>query len=214
MARNPKTYFRLISNITIAINLIVGVGAVYLVERIVPAIDEILQENAYSVQASMSMQVAIAEGNEAKFWESFEKAKSNITLNGEKEIVESVELHAKQLWSGAPEAKMKVIRKIGNLSSINLEAMDQKDKEARFLGLGGAWALGFLVIVSIALQLVARGRVLTRLMEPVSELISVLDDYQRGNRLRRFASSDATDEVKNGGVLLNKILDRDMTSKV
>lgn len=210
MGKDPRAYFRIISSMTIAINLIVGVGAIFLVERIVPAIDEILQENAYSVQASMLMQIAIGEANETKFWESFKKAKSNITLSGEQEIVDSIELQAKQHWSGASGVGVEVVRKIGELSSLNLEAMDKKDQEARFLGLAGAWALGFMVVISIALQLLARGRVLVRLMEPVSELISVMNDYQKGNRLRRFASAEATDEVKGGGLLLNKILDRDM----
>ncbi|MEZ4742909.1 MAG: hypothetical protein R3B45_10760 [Bdellovibrionota bacterium] len=210
MSRDPKSYFRLISNITIAINLLVGISAIFLVERIVPAIDEILQENVFSVQASMAMQVSISEEDQKKFWESFDKAKSNITLKGEKEIVEEVKSLAEQYWAGASEMKVETIKKVGELSSVNLRAMDQKDEEARFLGLAGAWALGFLVMISIALQLIARGRMLIRLMDPISELISVLEGYHKGNRLRRFVGTDATNEVKNGGMLLNKILDRDM----
>jgi sulfatase maturation enzyme AslB (radical SAM superfamily) len=211
--KNPKSYFRFISNVTIAINLVVGISAIFLVERIIPAIDDILQENAYSVQASIALQSSILLSDEEKFWTTLEKAKSNITLEGEQEIVDEIRVLGKSYWQEAQSAKEALIAKIEDLSTVNLRAMDEKEKEASFLGTAGAWSLAFLVVSCTALQLIARRKVITLFIEPILELITVLTTYYQGNRLRRFSNPDATDAIKDAGLILNKILDRDLSNQ-
>lgn len=210
--KDPRAYFLAMVNITILISVVVGVAAIFLVERLVPAISEILEENAYSVEASMEMQVALGTQDSAKFWQSFAKAKSNITLEGEKAIIGDIESLGQSYWRGDKGLQPQLTARIADLSAHNLKEMHRRDSEARFLGLAGAWALGAMVVLSVSLQLLVRSRVYVRLLVPISELMAVLVDYGRGNLLRRFVCPEAAEEVRHGGHLLNRILDKNMHS--
>src|SRR5690606_12742049 len=122
--------------------------------RLVPAMDEILKENAFSVSAAVEMQSVLlkeSSGNadketEKTFWEAFTKGQRNITLKGEQEIVDSIQSSAEKLWSGDPTVRESLNEDILRLTKINMEAMESKRQEAHLLGLAGAWAIGFLVI--------------------------------------------------------------------
>jgi methyl-accepting chemotaxis protein len=206
-----RSYFRVFSTLTILLNLIVGICAISLVERIVPAIDEILRENSVTVAAAASMHEAVLLSQQEKFDKALTFAQTNVTIDSEKEHLTEIASLGKDYWSGNLDKRPQLSEKITELSSINLKKMNEKEDKARLLGLSGAWALGFLIVVAIVLQLILRARIIDSQMEPISELLSVLRDYSEGNSLRRFRNSNAGNEIQKGGQMLNDILDRDMT---
>lgn len=208
-----RSFFRVFSTLTIFLNLIVGIGAISLVERLVPAIDEILRENSSTVAAAASMYEALLLSQEEKFEEALTIAQSNVTIDSERTVLTEIASIGKEYWAGNLDKRRSLSEKITELSTINLKKMKEKEDKARLLGLSGAWALGFLIVVAIVLQLILRARIIETQMEPISDLLSVLRDYNEGNTLRRFRNTNAVNEIQKGGQMLNDILDRDMTRK-
>jgi len=205
-----RSYFRVFSTLTILLNLIVGIGAISLVERLVPAIDEILRENSATVAAAATMHEALILSQEEKFEKAVTFALGNVTIDSEQPVLKEIVALGKEYWSGDLEKRSLLSEKITELSAINLKTMSEKENKARLLGLSGAWALGFLVVLAIVLQLILRSRIIDAQIEPISDLLSVLRDYSEGNSLRRFRNSSAGNEIQKGGQMLNDILDRDM----
>jgi hypothetical protein len=205
-----RSYFRVFSTLTILLNLIVGIGAISLVERLVPAIDEILRENAFSVAAAATMHEAILLSQQEKFEKALTFAQSNVTIDNEKPVLTEIAALGTEYWAGNLDKRSQLSEKITELSAINLKKMSEKEDKARLLGLSGAWALGFLIVFAIVLQLILRSRIIDTQIEPISDLLSVLRDYNEGNSLRRFRNSNAGTEIQKGGQMLNDILDRDM----
>jgi hypothetical protein len=205
-----RSYFRAFSTLTILLNLIVGIGSISLVERLVPAIDEILRENSFTIAAAATMHEAVLLSQQEKFDKALTFAQSNVTIEGEKQVLTDIAALATEYWAGNLEKRFQLSEKITELSAINLKTMGEKEDKARLLGLSGAWALGFLIVFAIVLQLILRSRIIDTQMEPISDLLSVLRDYSEGNSLRRFRNSNAGTEIQKGGQMLNDILDRDM----
>lgn len=208
---DPKSRFSFFSAANIAINLVIGIGAIILVERLIPAMGKILDENSVSLTLSFSMQEAILRNDSELFWQSITKAESHVTIDGEDDVLKRIEILGKNYWSGNYDDKDALLEAVSAYYNLNHSEMGKRESQARFLGLSGAWALGFLLIISIVLQLTIRSRLISELIDPVSELISVLRDYNSGNSLRRYHPRQAAEEIEEGGDLLNRLLDRDMS---
>ncbi len=220
-----KSYFLSLSTTVIILNILLGLGSIFLVERIQPAINKILEENAYSVSAAISMLEAISDHQEnllaeaqnqdaepeaqILFWDNFENAKKNITLANETKIIQEIEKTATLFWSGDVTQKPELKNLISELAHINLKDMQKKRKKAESLSITGAWGLGFLLIFSLVLQLIFRSKILSGMIEPMEQIYNVLKDFSEGNPLRRFVEQkDNLMEIKKTGYLINTILDK------
>lgn len=220
---NAKTYFRYLSTTTIFINLLLGLGSLFLIERVIPAIDDILSENAYSISIATEMQEivfqSVADQKVAPelaeiFWQVVDRAENNVTVPGEKQIIDEIKIFGKRYWEGDSESLILLTENMRQLININLNSMNEKNRTAKSVGLAGAWALGFLVLASLLLQLILRKLIFSNLMEPTAQLLAVIRDYSSGNHMRRFQSNDAFEEIKDVGHLLNRLLDENMSSKI
>ena len=222
-----KYFFSSLSNTVIVLNILIGLGSIFLVDRIKPAINDILNENARTVEAAFSMlelisnhQIKLEESNEVElenatlqksqtqFWQSFDDANKNVTLEKESEILDEVKTLSTQFWLGEKAHREKISELITLLAELNLNEMKKKHTKAESLIITGAWGLGFLLIVSLVVQLVFRSKVLSGVIEPVEQIYSVLKEFKEGNQLRRFADrKDSLLEIKKIGLLMNSILD-------
>jgi hypothetical protein len=215
---NARSYFLSLSSSVIIINIIIGLCAIFLVERILPAIDSILEENAYSVSTSLSLLENISasesedfnfEKSQAAFWVNLEKAKKNLTVDSEPEIINKIDFSAQKFWGGDKTAKIELTNYISELATVNLQAMKDKEKKAQFMSLTGAWGLGLLLLISVGIQLIQRTKILNGLITPQEHILWVLKDFNSGNFLRRFVEQkDNLTEIKQTGVLINSILDK------
>lgn len=220
---NAKTYFRYLSTTTIFINLLLGLGSLFLIERVMPTIDNILTQNGYSISIGVELQEimfqSVGEHNTspelaAIFWQVVQRAEAAITIPGEQQIIDEIRIHGKKYWDGDFSSLISLTDNIRQLININLNAMNEKNRTSKAVGLAGAWALGFLVLASLLLQLILRKLIFSNLMEPTSQLLAVIRDYSNGNNMRRFQSADAFEEIKDVGHLLNRLLDENMSAKI
>lgn len=218
-----KSFFVQISNLNIVLNLIIGLGAVFLLERLDPAIDQILRENALSVEAALGMQeelISYANNQsedidrktyEESFWRSYEKAKKNITLSEENALVEKVKNLGGYFWGEEEDAKkvyLDLLSSVQILAETNLKAMSDRQVKARQISQTGAWSLGFLLFLTTLLQLLLRNKILNQLINPMRVLCKVIVDYSKGNILRRYHFLNCSTDIKEAGTALNKILDK------
>ncbi len=216
---SARAYFQSLSSTVIIISIIIGLSAIFLLERIVPAIDDILQENVYSVSAAVGMLSVISSSRSGgeddqsreKFWEFFDKAKANITLQEEDLTISEISTLAKRYWNGeaSVEDRENLTEQINKLAEINLKAMEAKDQAAQLMGLTGAWSLGFLLLISVGIQFLLRVKILSVLITPIEQILSVLSDFHSGNRMRRFVESKGVvEDVGKIGTLVNSNLDQ------
>lgn len=214
-----RSYFLSLSTSVIILNIIICLGAIFLVERIIPAINNIIDENAFSVTSSVNMLQTVSSAdlisnpedvqkNQVIFWTNFENAKKNITLKSEIEIINHIEFTAKDYWAGNKDMKANLTESLVQLANVNLKDMKKKELKAENISLTGAWAVGILLIFSVGIQLVLRGKILNGLILPLEGIASLLQDYKNGNSIRRFTDQRGhLNEIRQTGVLINNILD-------
>jgi hypothetical protein len=212
---DSKTLYKSLSRVSILLNLILCLGAVFLVERLVPAVSSILRQNSDSIQASSIMLETLAlvsysrenPEQEKQFWYAMNLAKSSIAFKAEVEVLAKIDKLAVKYWAGEFEVKQDLLFAIRELLVLNVEDMKTKQRKVRKLGLGGTWALALVLILLVGFQLFFRQRIFTTLVNPVGELCLVLKEYYNGNKLRRFYSADASKDIQEAGRLLNDLLD-------
>lgn len=219
---NAKSYFRYTSNLIIAINLIIGLSSVFLVERLLPSVRDILDDNTNSMHAVIDLQEALNRSGDGPwtnpeievFRQIIKKLEHNISFTEERYILEEIKSLGEKYFSGSVLVKSTLIDKINEFGRLNLNDIAAKDKKIHFLGTSGAWAIGFLALLSILFQLIFRARILSQIMDPLSDFLLSIREYCNGNLLRRFNNPLASQELKDTGRLLNVILDENMDKRI
>lgn len=214
-----RTFFRNLTFTVLLLNIFIGIGALFLLERIVPAIDSILRQNVASVSSTLTMLSALSSAPHAEsglnsekvFWEAFEKIDAKAALEPEKKLLDDIRRKAEAYWA-KPEPSLNhgdLSAQISTLAELKLQTMALKKDQARRLSLSGSWALGLLLILSVCIQLFMRARIIENLIEPIEQLHRVLNSFSLGRRMRRFSVHNAmVTEIKKIGVLVNDLLDR------
>jgi hypothetical protein len=179
------------------LNLILAVGAVSLLNRMTPAIAKIISENDKSLGACEEMLAELAlmnsrklkESDKMKFYEAIKRAEDNITEKEETAILEAIRKNAKAALDGNPDAIAREIKNVRDLASVNRKAMEKADRNARRLGVAGAWGAVFLACISFISGLFFIRYLSNRILLPLSELYSVLKAQKKGDSFRRCAKS-------------------------
>ncbi len=216
---NSKSYFLSISATVIILNILIGLSAIFLVERIIPAINQILDDNAYSVNAVVEMMDTLSvstevNDNEEIFWNSFDNAKGNITIQNEGVLISEIRIAAKVYWKDPTQSKDKLVGYLTKLAQMNLKDMKQKKNKAERLGVTGSWALGFLILISLSIQLIFRSKFFGGLIVPLEQIFAVLKDYNEGNSLRRFVEQRTyLNDIRKIGIIINTILDQKLLNQ-
>ena len=216
---NARAYFKSLSTTVLVINIMIGLSAIFLVERIVPAIDKILSENAESLGAVVEMLAEVArpvdeEGTSDQsrnFWLSYEAVAQSSLSQREASLLQEIRDSAEAYWQagGGESQRRDLVDKIQKLADRNFRAMSSQDRAAQRLGLTGAWTLGILLLLSLSIQFVLRAKLLESLIVPIEKLHSVLQDYSAGNKIRRFADNKYfSDDIRKIGKIINRHLDR------
>lgn len=193
--------------VLLAIVVLTSVGAVALQARMAPAIERILAENLYSLEAAETMMVAVCEDPsnqdaENRFKTSLAQATSNVTEKLERESIEVLQKNGPGSFRGDIESKARTLDALVTLSEINRAAVVREDERAQHLGYAGAWAVVFLGAASFGWALIAIGRARRRLIDPLYEIATVLDAVHGGDTYRRCRRMPAPAEVKKimGGI--------------
>jgi hypothetical protein len=193
-------------------------GAIGIFGRMTPAIENILQKNALSLQTCETM---LAELNLARFPQKADqalkrfktaliKAQNNITEKHEAQVLENIEKNCLQAFRGNKEAIELTINNLRKLSSINHAAMASADANAQQMGHGGAWAIVFMALLTFTSGVIFIHQITNKLLIPIAEIKSVLIEHLSGETKRRCTGFNLPRDIRSIYGNLNQILDRSM----
>lgn len=199
----------------VAFHLLVSFGAISLLSRMSPAIERILEDNVYSIEAAERMLAVLAlTGRQPAtalqretFLQSLRDARRNITERDETVAIETVEENWERALEGDLDAVRGTVAALRNIVTINRQAMRRADAEANRLGAAGAWAVAFLAFGGFSVSLLVLSRTRKRIVQPLLELYSTLESARRGDRYRRCQVLEAPVEIKRALEAVNGLLE-------
>lgn len=203
----------------VLLNLLLAFGAIGLFGRMGPAIERILLDNVNSIRAAEEILAELAVSHDevdadrrATIESAFERIRTNVTEPEEEPLVEAIREKLPAALEGGRSRRAEVVDQITELIAVNRRAMIEVDREARRLGVAGAWAavgIGFLSFLA-GLSLIVRFR--KRILDPLQNVHEVLADVRSGSVLRRCRPSDAPYELEKVADSINHLLDERLTA--
>ncbi len=199
----------------VALNLLLAFAGIGLFVRMGPAIDRILLRNDVTIVAAEEMLEVLAriEGVAAdtdqrqRVEAALERARNNITEDGEQEIVAGLSDRMGPALDGDAAAHRDVIGSLHDLIALNRQAMWKESRRAHLLGTAGAWVAAFVGLATLLTGLWLRSRLERRIIRPIQELGEVLAAAQGGDRFRRCVVGDGPDEIAATLRGVNRLLD-------
>lgn len=189
---NLTRSLRLAIAFLLAVHLLTAFGAVALIARMRPAIERLIDENAYSLEAVETMLSVLAttegaiEGAEAeRYRAAYERAAANVTEPREKPIIDALARGLEPTLAGDGAARRASLEQLRELGTVNRDDMLRTHRKAQALGTAGAWAVVFLALLTLVGALVAIRRLDRRVLHPMEELYDVVVRTQKGDRHRR-----------------------------
>lgn len=177
--------------------------------RLAPSIEQINLYNTQSLYLAESMISSISVEHDINSFENaLTLAQKNITEPGEKEIIQNIEKKYKSAFSGDKKDKELVINDINKLSAINRSAVQKTILKIKKLTAVGSYVIVFVGLIIWALGLVLLNTLKKTLISPLSELKEVLQNYSKGNKLRRCPAIAPTKDFQQIYDNLNALLDK------
>ncbi|MBX3273377.1 MAG: hypothetical protein KF729_24150 [Sandaracinaceae bacterium] len=191
--RAIRTFFA----IGLAAHVITVLAAIALLARMSPAIGQILDANERSVHEAERMLAALTRPvaspeDRATYFDALGAAEQNVTEGEEPEVLARLRAAGDDALDGDVDARVAVVRDLLRLSEINRTAMRGADARALRLGLAGRWALALLGVIGIFASAWALRRAQHQVLDPVEELVAVLDARARGDRHRRYSQTGSS----------------------
>ncbi len=177
-------------------------------QRLAPSIEHINKHNTRSLYYAEQMLSSIAVKKDVLSFESaLRQEQLNITEEGEKDVIKSIEKNYKKAFSGNIASEEVVIDNIIKLSQINRCAMRQAGDDVKKLSSVGIWVIVFLTLTIWVIGLAIIRSLEHTIVTPLAELKDVIETYRKGNRMRRcpnLAPSKDFQQIYDG---INSILD-------
>lgn len=198
--------------ILMAISILTSAGTTALLARMAPAIERIIAENLYSLEATEQM-LAVLAGDDRdpsapdRFAAALARAEGNLTEDREREHLAEISRTWPAALAGNREAETRAVESLLALGEVNRRAVVRSDEEARRLGLAGSWAAVFLGALSFAWALIAVRRARRRIIDPLHEIGAVLEAAHRGDSYRRCKRMAAPAEVETIMAGVDELLD-------
>lgn len=199
----------------VVLNLVLAFGAIGLLARMAPAVERILQENVYSIEAAEVILAELAEAEsrvlppevQERIRQALDDAKLNVTEPEEQQVIADLADELEKANAGTSGSRQRLVNGLRFLIQINRDAMRSAGERAERLGRAGAWAAVLIGFVSFLLSLIVLSRFDKRFLRPLVDLFEVLESAKQGNRLRRCRPSQAPSEVVQVTQLVNHLLD-------
>jgi hypothetical protein len=197
--------------VSIGLVLLTSFSSIGLLTRMAPAIERILEDNVASLVAVEEMLVLLSSDEHTlilgRFESALSRAEGNITDERERPHLTVVREFHRQALAGGDEARRRVVTALSELAAINRAAMVRADEDAKRMGIAGAWAAVLLGAVAFTWGLLVARRSRHRIFEPMSEVVDVLRNHDRGETSRRCRSMPAPAELMAMMQSLNRVLD-------
>jgi hypothetical protein len=202
----------------VGLNLLMALGAIWILMRMAPAMAGIIERNDRSLYACEEMLAALAlagddpaSGEEqylARFQAALKRAEENVTEKGESAALKTIAAGSLAAFAGDLAARRQTVAAIVRLGDINREAMTRADKHFRQFAEAGIWGVVFMAIAVFIVGLLFIRSLLGRVVRPVEELHAVIAAYRQGDTLRRCSGVDMPQEVRAVFQGINEILDQ------
>jgi len=198
----------------VVIQLATAFGAIGLLTRMSPAVQEILAQNVYSTAAAEDALAAVllvfqddARDQQPRFLDAVGRARQNVTEEGEVPAIDDLERWGRLALAGDRSAVAGVVEAAERLIAINRDAMQRANARALNLGNTGAWAAVVLTLAGFLISIVVARHTIFGVLEPVAELEDVLRSYHAGDRFRRCQRRSASREMRRVLSVVNTVLD-------
>ena len=194
----------------ILFNLLLSFGAVWSLQRMDPEITRIYERNVVSLDACEKMLLAMAEPvvDRKAFAEALQVAGNNITENGEYETITQIKTLANTINSGNIDERQQLTREIIKLTNFNKSAIIESALKAQKVRLAGAWGMVFLTLFFFLAALFFEQYLRRKLLMPLQEIASVMDDRMQGDRFRRCNLPNISHDMKKIFAAINDLIDR------
>ncbi|MDO5581107.1 MAG: hypothetical protein Q4G69_08210 [Planctomycetia bacterium] len=200
----------------IGLNLLMAFVSIWVFVRMAPAIERIISRNTKSIDGGEAMLVCLSEladdgadrdVQKKKFELALQSVRGNITEKHENEAIDVISANYLGAIAGNSDELQKTIVGIMKLNEVNREAVQQADRAASRLGIGGAWAV-VIMASFVFLAGILYAKFLTRsLVDPLEELYSVAESRKGGDSFRRCCGPDLPDEITEIYHFVNGMMD-------
>ena len=182
----------------VILNLIMGIGSIILLNRMSPAISEIMSENDRSIAACEKMlsiltlpQEDLTDKDKIFFLNAVKITENNITEHGEIAVINDLKELGEKTFHGDSNSRLELIKTINNLSGINREAMERAKNNAYRLGNAGAWGVVFIACLSFICGLFYIRHLNKTILLPLEELHDTLKNIKI-DKFRRCTKVDTS----------------------
>ncbi len=200
--------------VLVLIHLATAFGAIGLLMRMSPAVQDILAENVYSTEAAEDVMASLLlsatgrkDGSRERYSGALARARANVTEEGELPAIEDLERLGPDALAGDPDALVGALAAAEKLARINRDAMQLASDRALNLGMTGAWAAVSLALAGFMISILVVRRILRGVIEPVEELELVIDACRHGDLFRRCQAHTASREMRQVLEAVNEMLD-------
>jgi hypothetical protein len=199
-----------------AILVLTGLVAINLLERMTPAVADVLEENVESMDAAGDMLASLAAAHlpeaeaaaaRRRFLAALEGATRNRSEPEEAVLLEQLRAVEAAAFRGEPLAVQRALGALDALGSVNRAAAERANIEAKRLGSAGSWAIALLGMFGFGASLFVSRRLAQRLLFPLHEMERVLVAVEQGDPLQRCATRGAPARQHELLARLNRLLD-------
>ena len=176
--------------------------------RLAPSIEKINSHNTNSLYVAEKMMSALTVTKDInKFEIALKEGRANITERGEAEAIKKIENGYKQAFVKNSKNTEVTANDIIELSSVNRVAMKNAALQAKKKSTAGAWVITFCALMTWCLGLILMKTLSTNLIKPLKELTDVLQEYSKGNKLRRCPKLAPNQDFQRIYDSINQLLD-------
>ena len=187
---------------------IIAAAGIYGFQRLEPAINLLNSSNTQSLYYTEQMLTSIsAQKDLDKFEKNLYLAKSNITENGEKEVIDKIASNYLPAFKGNKKIEEETVNEIAALTKINRLAMEQAGAKAKKQRAIGIWIILFPSVFIWIIGIALLKRLDRTYIKPIQELNDVIFEYNKGNSMRRCPSITVSKDLQKLYDGINNILD-------
>jgi hypothetical protein len=200
----------------VGLNLLMAFGTLGIFTRMSPAIAVILERNGFSLQAGDDMLILLAHTGtvaftarqQEQFRAALDRAKANITETEEPVVLNRIEQRTAAIFRGDADARYETIDNIGQLGTINRDAMVKADHKAQQLGKAGAWGVVFMAVSAFLAGIIFIRNLTRRVVVPLEEIHTVMIAHRNGETMRRCTGVNLSQDIRAVFTGINEVLDQ------
>lgn len=200
----------------ILFNLAVAYCCIWIFARMLPSIEAVMANNETTIHASMGMMAMLTQENsglirrvkaQPKFEHFLREAESCVSEEGEQNYIDIIRLNYQAAFDRKKLEFNIVVDAIVQLERLNQKAMHNSIKQAEHMGRAGAWGIVFMAAMNFVAGLIFLHNLSIKFIEPLEEVEHTIDDFKKGNTMRRCVVSNQPMGMEKVMRNLNDLLD-------